>query len=75
MHLKNTFLTGLQNLTSFRIGYFTINPFINDGIYDIDFLDKQPAVFENEFVRHVKFDKRLRIIIDGKKNLGMVLKP
>ena len=64
-----------QNLTSFRIGYFTINPFINDGIYDIDFLDKQPAVFENEFVRHVKFDKSLRIIIDGKKNLGMVLKP
>ncbi|MDG1900612.1 MAG: PEP/pyruvate-binding domain-containing protein [Bacteroidales bacterium] len=64
-----------QNLTSFRIGYFTVNPFINDGIYDIDFLDKQPAVFENEFVRHVKFDKSLKIIIDGKKNLGMVLKP
>ena len=40
-----------QNLTSFRVGYFTVNPFINDGSYDIDYLDKQPAVFEkSEFL-------------------------
>ncbi len=64
-----------QNLTSFRVGYFTINPFIGEGLYDIDFLDKQPAIFENEFVRHVRFNENLTIKIDGKKNLGMVLKP
>ena len=59
-----------QNLTSFRVGYFTVNPFINDGSYDIDYLDKQPAAFENEFVRHVKFNNPFTIKIDGKKNLG-----
>ncbi len=64
-----------QNLTSFRVGYFTINPFIRDGSYDNDFLDKQPAIFENEFVRHVRFENNLTIKIDGKKNLGMVTKP
>ncbi|NOX84496.1 MAG: phosphoenolpyruvate synthase [Chlorobi bacterium] len=64
-----------QNLTSFRVGYFTINPFINDGYYDLDFLDKQPAVFENKVVRHVRFEKPLKIMIDGKENLGVVLKP
>lgn len=64
-----------QNLTSFRVGYFTINPFIGDGSYDIEFLDSQPAVFENEFVRHVRFTNNLTIKIDGKKNLGMVTKP
>ena len=64
-----------QNLTSFRVGYFTVNPFINDGHYDIEFLDSQPAVFENEVVRHVRFEKPLKIMIDGKENTGVVLKP
>jgi len=64
-----------QNLTSFRVGYFTINPFLGDGSYDIDFLDSQPAVFENDMIRHVRFEKPLTIKIDGKKNLGLVMKP
>jgi hypothetical protein len=57
------------------VGYFTINPFINDGFYDLDFLDQKNAVFENEVVRHVRFKKPLIIKIDGKKNLGVVYKP
>jgi hypothetical protein len=64
-----------QNLTSFRVGYFTINPYLNDGIFDLDFLDRQKAVFENDTIRHVRFKKPLIIKIDGKKNLGIVLKP
>lgn len=64
-----------QNLTSFRVGYFTINPFLGDGFYDIDYLDQQSAVFENELVRHVRFDNPMTIKIDGKNNLGLVLRP
>lgn len=64
-----------QNLTSFRVGYFTVNPFIGDGSYDIEYLDEQPAVFENELVRHVRFKNPFTIKIDGKKNLGVVYKP
>jgi len=64
-----------QNLTSFRVGYFTINPFMDDGFYDLGFLDSQPAVFENEIVRHVRFEKPLTVMIDGKENQGVVLKP
>jgi hypothetical protein len=63
-----------QNLTSFRVGYFTINPFVNDGKYDIDYLNQQTAFYEDEFVRHVRFDKPLVVKIDGKKNKGVVLK-
>ncbi|MDE6449369.1 MAG: PEP/pyruvate-binding domain-containing protein, partial [Muribaculaceae bacterium] len=40
-----------QNLTSFGVGYFTINPFSHDGIYDIDLLDAMPATFETDFIR------------------------
>jgi len=64
-----------QNLTSFRVGYFTINPFIKDGTYDIDFLSQQTAVYEDEFIRHIRFEKPLIVAIDGRKNRGIVLKP
>ncbi len=64
-----------QNLTSFRVGYFTINPYIKDGSYDVEFLTAQPAIHEDEFIRHVRFDKPFRIEIDGKKNIGVVYKP
>ena len=64
-----------QNLTSFRVGYFTINPYKNDGFYNLDFLTKQKPVFENDFVRHVRFDKELLIKIDSKSGKGIVLKP
>ena len=65
-----------QNLTSFGVGYFTVNPFVQgDGIFDEAFLNTQPAVDETEFLRHVRFEKPLSIKIDGKKNIGVVLKP
>ncbi len=64
-----------QNLTSFRVGYFTINPFIGDGSYDLEYLNGHKAVYEDEFIRHVRFKKPVEIAIDGKKNKGAVLKP
>ncbi len=64
-----------QNLTSFRVGYFTINPFINDGYYDLEFLDKTKAVFEDEHLRHVRYPADLSIRIDGRTNKGVILKP
>lgn len=63
-----------QNLTSFRVGYFTINPFSNDGIYDLAYLTAQPAVYEDELIRHVHFSNPLTVKIDGRKNKGVVLK-
>ena len=64
-----------QNLTSFGVGYFTINAYCNDGVYDQAFLDALPAVEETRFLRHVRFEKPLVIKMDGKRNLGVVLKP
>lgn len=64
-----------QNLTSFGVGYFTINPASNDGIYDIAYLDSCPAIYESESVRIVKFDKPLPIGISGTKGVGVVAKP
>jgi hypothetical protein len=64
-----------QNLTSFRVGYFTINPFIGDGYFDLEYLNRMEAVSENEYIRVVRFEKALEIKIDGKNKHGVVLKP
>ena len=64
-----------QNLTSFGVGYFTVNPFKGDGWFDEAFLNAQPAVEETEYLRHVHFDAPITIKMDGKKSLGVVLKP
>ena len=64
-----------QNLTSFGVGYFTLNTYTNDGIYQQAVLDAMPAVEETEYVRHVRFDRPLKIMMDGKKQTGVVLLP
>ncbi|MDD5185034.1 MAG: PEP/pyruvate-binding domain-containing protein [Paludibacter sp.] len=64
-----------QNLTSFGVSYLTINPYLNDGAFDTGFLDVQPAVYESEFVRHVRFDNPIVMKVDGRKNKGVVMKP
>ena len=64
-----------QNLTSFGVGYFTINPFKGDGWFDEAYLNALPAVEDTEYLRHVRFDKPIVIKMDGKKSLGVVLKP
>lgn len=65
-----------QNLTSFGVGYFTINPFKDERDYfDEDFLDSLPAVYETEFVRHVRLENPLSIKINGKKRVGIVMRP
>lgn len=64
-----------QNLTSFGVGYFTINAYMNDGIYNQDFLNAQPAIEETQFVRHVRFENPITIKMDGKKKIGVVMMP
>ena len=62
-----------QNLTSFGVGYFTINDFNGDGVYNRAILDALPAVEETAHVRHVRFPHALSIKVDGKKKLGYML--
>ena len=63
-----------QNLTSFKVGYLTINPFINDGFFDLEYLNKQEACCEDEYLRHICFDEPLTIVIEGKSNKAAIFK-
>ena len=64
-----------QNLTSFGVGYFTINAYMGDGIYNQKFLDTLPVVEETKFLRHVRFEKPIVVKMDGKKKIGVVMMP
>ena len=61
-----------QNLTSFGVGYFTIDENRNDGCFHKAALDAMPTVEETEHVRVVRFEKGLRIMMDGKKGEGVI---
>jgi len=63
-----------QNLTSFKVGYLTVNPFINEGIFDLDYLNNIKPIYEDEYLRHIKFKNPLTIRIDGKLNKAAIFK-
>ncbi|MBO4314839.1 MAG: phosphoenolpyruvate synthase, partial [Prevotella sp.] len=62
-----------QNLTSFGVGYFTIDQNTGQGFFRKDLLDAMPAIEETNFVRHVRFDHPLIIKMDGKKQISVVM--
>ena len=64
-----------QNLTAGDIGYLTVNPEAGDGFVDWAWLAAQPAATETEFVRHLRFESPISVVINGKAHAGVILKP
>jgi CheY-like chemotaxis protein len=64
-----------QNITSFMIGYFTINPQADQGYLDWDWLLSREAVERFAFTRHIRFDNPLTIRMNGHAGKGVILKP
>ena len=63
-----------QNLTSFGVGYLTIDGGTSSELFDRAWLDTQPAVWESDLVRHVRYAKPLSIKLDGLHSIGVVEK-
>ena len=61
-----------QNLTSFGVGYVTLNPFLGDGLFDAERLDAMEAVYESDRIRWVRFETPLYIFVDGKNNRAII---
>jgi len=64
-----------QNITSFRVGYFTVDASHKIGFIDWNWLLTQPAIEEMEFSKHLQFKSPLSVRINGHKNIGIILKP
>ncbi len=63
-----------QNITTFGVGYMTINPYMNDGFMDYNYLKAQPAATETSFLRHLRFVSPIIVKIDGRQNFGVIYK-
>ncbi len=61
-----------HNLTSFGVGYFTINNVSDNDVYNTSILDAMPAEYDDGQVRVVKFKNPLLIAINGRQGEGIV---
>lgn len=65
-----------QNLTSFGAAYLTLSPSLNkEELWNLDFLNAQPADYESEYIRLVHFESPVVAKIDGRKGYGVIEKP
>jgi hypothetical protein len=64
-----------QNITSFRVGYFTVNSMSNLGFIDWEWLSRQESIEELAFTRHLRFKSPITVTINGHRNIGIVSKP
>jgi hypothetical protein len=64
-----------QNITSFMVGYFTVNSKVHEGFIDWDWLLRQEAVEEKQYTRHLHFGNPVVVKMNGHQNKGIILKP
>jgi CheY-like chemotaxis protein len=64
-----------QNITSFMIGYFTVNQHNDQGFVSWDWLMNQHPVETLKFTKHLQFKNSVIIKMNGQKNKGVILKP
>ncbi len=64
-----------QNITSLRNAYITINPIKGEGTFNVSYLDSMPALFDSEYIRHVRADSPFDVRIDGRSGKGIISLP
>jgi len=64
-----------QNLTSFQVGYFTVNAEAGEGFVDWDWIAVHPAEGETRLVRHLRFARPFHVRMNGREKVGVVYKP
>lgn len=64
-----------QNVTSLRVGYFTVNPRARGDSLDWNWLRKQKIFEQTAHLNWLKFDEPFIIQMDGRIGVGAILKP
>ncbi len=64
-----------QNLVANKVGYFTVNPQAGDGAVDWEWLRAVDPVDSTEYVRHLRFEQPAVVLMDGRQNAGIIVKP
>ncbi|HSL20971.1 MAG TPA: PEP/pyruvate-binding domain-containing protein [Vicinamibacterales bacterium] len=61
-----------HNIASAGVSYFSVSP--PRGRIDWGWLEGRPAVYEGDFVRHVRLDSPLRVLVDGRSGRGVIIR-
>jgi hypothetical protein len=64
-----------QNLITFATGYLTINSSSRFNFFDWEWLNSLKAVSETEYLKHVRLEQPLTILIDGRDGKAVIFKP
>ena len=64
-----------QNVTSMRIGYFTINHKKRSDKIDMDWINTQQVKKKSKYIKWIKLDKPITVTIDGQTGEGNIIKP
>jgi len=62
-----------QNLITFSIAYLTINSSNGYSSFDWDWLNAIEPVSETEYIRHIRLEHPLEVLIDGRSGKAVVL--
>jgi hypothetical protein len=63
-----------QNLITFSIAYLTINSSSGCCYFDWDWLNSIEPVSETEYIRHVRLEEPLEVLVDGRIGHAIVLR-
>ena len=64
-----------QNVTSMRIGYFTIDHKNKDDFLDTKWIKNQKSKKSTKFINWIELDEPLAVSIDGQNGKGEIIKP
>ncbi len=64
-----------QNITSLGVGYITMNPDLEDGEVDFERLGAMESLIESDYLRHVRFDNQLQVLVDGAESQALIKPP
>jgi hypothetical protein len=64
-----------QNLTSFKVGYFTVESDSKDNLIDWEWLKSINPEEKKKYTVHLRLKNPLSVKINGKSNIGVITKP
>ncbi|MFP4366714.1 MAG: PEP/pyruvate-binding domain-containing protein [Bacteroidales bacterium] len=63
-----------HNLTSMNVGYFAVNHSDPADFIRMDLLESGNITRETKFFRHVRFSRPLKVLMDGKKGMALIVR-
>jgi hypothetical protein len=62
-----------HNLSSFQIIHFSVPHDGGNSFIDWKWLGRQQVISETEYVRHVRLQSPLKVMVDGRSGRGVIL--